>query len=76
MTMAEVLEAVAGLGKRFDRHAARLKALERETGMVDSDDPDPDDDDEEPRRKLRKPWRTTTIRTRIEAGPPGRLGSP
>ena len=46
MTMAEVLEAVAGLGKRFDRHAARLKALERETGMVDSDDPDPDDDDE------------------------------
>ena len=31
MTMAEVLEAVRGLGERFDRHAARLKALERET---------------------------------------------
>ena len=42
MTMAEVLEAVRGLGERFDRHGARLKALERETGMED----DPDDDNE------------------------------
>ena len=30
MTMAEVLESIQGLGIRFDRHAARLKALEEE----------------------------------------------
>ena len=46
MTMSEVLEGIRGLGERFDRHAKRLAALERETGMVDSDDPDPDDDNE------------------------------
>ena len=44
MTMAEVLEGIRGLGERFDRHAKRLQALERETGM--EPDPDPDDDDE------------------------------
>ena len=43
MTMAEVLEGIRGLGERFDRHAKRLQALERETGM----EPDPDDDDDE-----------------------------
>ena len=32
MTMAEVLESIRGLGERFDRHAKRLQALERETG--------------------------------------------
>ena len=47
MTMAEVLEAVRGLGERFDRHAKRLAALERETGM-DSDD---DDDSDEAKKK-------------------------
>ena len=76
MTMAEVLEAVAGLGERFDRHAKRLAALERETGINDSDDPTTTTT--RPRRKLRKPWPTTTIRTRIrtriEAGPPGHPG--
>ena len=43
MTMAEVLEGIRGLGERFDTHAKRLAALERETGMAD---PDPDEDDE------------------------------
>ena len=47
MTMAEVLEAVRGLGERFDRHAKRLQALERETGM----EPDPDDYDDEAKKK-------------------------
>ena len=45
MTMAEGLEGIRGLGKRFDEHTKRLAALERETGM-DSDPDDPDDDDE------------------------------
>ena len=40
MTMAEVLDGINALGRRFDRHAKRLQALERETGM------EPDDDDE------------------------------
>ena len=30
MTMAEVLEAIQGMGQRFDRQDLRLKALERE----------------------------------------------
>ena len=47
MTMAEVLEAVRGLGERFDRHAKRLAALERETGM----EPDPDDEDDDEAKK-------------------------
>ena len=47
MTMAEVLEGIRGLGERFDRHAKRLAALERETGM----DPDPDDDDDDDEAK-------------------------
>ena len=38
MTMQQVLEGIKGLGERFDQHAARLKALERETGMADDDD--------------------------------------
>ena len=42
MTMAEVLDGIRGLGELFDRHAKRLAALERETGM----DSDPDEDDE------------------------------
>ena len=49
MTMAEVLEGIRGLGERFDRHAKRLQALERETGM--EPDPDDDDDDEEKAKK-------------------------
>ena len=40
MTMQDVLSAVQGMGERFDRHAKRLQALERETGM----EPDPDDE--------------------------------
>jgi branched-subunit amino acid aminotransferase/4-amino-4-deoxychorismate lyase len=47
MTMAEVLDGIRGLAERFDRHAKRLQALERETGM----EPDPDDDDEEEKAK-------------------------
>ena len=47
MTMAEVLDGIRGLGELFDRHAKRLAALERETGM----EPDPDDDDEEEKAK-------------------------
>ena len=47
MTMAEVLDGIRGLGELFDRHAKRLAALERETGM----EPDPDDDDEEKAKK-------------------------
>ena len=47
MTMAEVLESIRGLGERFDRHAKRLQALERETGM----EPDPDDDDSDEAKK-------------------------
>ena len=46
MTMAEVLEAIQGMGQRFGRQDLRLKALERETGM-DSDD----DDDDEAKKK-------------------------
>ena len=46
MTMAEVLESIQGLGIRFDRHAARLKALEEEKGM----DSDPDDEDDEAKK--------------------------
>ena len=49
MTMAEVLEGIRGLGKRFDEHTKRLAALERETGM--DSDPDPDDDDDEKAKK-------------------------
>ena len=49
MTMAEVLDGIRGLGERFDRHAKRLQALERETGM--EPDPDDDDDDEEKAKK-------------------------
>ena len=51
MTMQELLEGIRGLGERFDRHAKRLQALERETGMVD--DPD-DDDDDEAKKKAEK----------------------
>ena len=47
MTMAEVLDGIRGLGELFDRHAKRLQALERETGM----EPDPDDDDDEKAKK-------------------------
>ena len=47
MTMAEVLDGIRGLGERFDRHAKRLQALERETGM----EPDPDDDDDDEAKK-------------------------
>ena len=43
MTMAQVLEAIRGLGERFDTQDERLEALERETGISDDD---PDDDDE------------------------------
>ena len=43
MTMQQVLDGIHGLDERFREHAARLKALERETGMVDSDDPDDDE---------------------------------
>ena len=46
MTMQQVLDGIHGLDERFREHTARLKALERETGIDDSDDPDPDDDDE------------------------------
>ena len=46
MTMQQVLEGIKGLGERFDTHAKRLAALERETGM-DSDD----DDDDEAKKK-------------------------
>ena len=75
MTMSEVLEGIRGLGERFDRHAKRLAALERETGMVDSDDPDPDDDNEkEPKDPTILIPRWTTTTTRIEAGPPGTPG--
>ena len=48
MTMSEVLEGIRGLGERFDTHAKRLAALERETGMADPDD---DDDDRNYRSK-------------------------
>ena len=37
---------IRGLGERFDRHAKRLQALERETGM----EPDPDDDSDEAKK--------------------------
>ena len=47
MTMAEVLEAIQGIGQRFAKQDLRLKALERETGM-DSDD---DDDSDEAKKK-------------------------
>ena len=47
MTMTEVLEGIRGLGERFDLHAKRLLALERETGMVD----DEDEDDDEAKKK-------------------------
>ena len=47
MTMAEVLDGIRGLGELFDRHAKRLQALERETGM----EPGPDDDDDEEKAK-------------------------
>ena len=50
MTMAEVLDGIRGLGERFDRHAKRLQALERETGM----EPDPDDDDDNDEEKAKK----------------------
>ena len=46
MTMAEVLDGIRGLGELFDRHAKRLQALERETGM----EPDPDDDEEKAKK--------------------------
>ena len=46
MTMQQVLEGIKGLGERFDRHSARLAALERETGMADEDD-----DDDEAKKK-------------------------
>ena len=45
MTMQQVLDGIHGLDERFREHTARLKALERETGIDDSDDPDPDDDE-------------------------------
>ena len=47
MTMQDVLSAVQGMGERFDRHAKRLQALERETGM----EPDPDDEDDDEAKK-------------------------
>ena len=50
MTMAEVLDGIRGLAERFDRHAKRLQALERETGM----EPDPDEDDDNDEEKAKK----------------------
>ena len=69
MTMQQVLEGIKGLGERFDRHSARLAALERETGMADEDDDDdeakkkaeeamaddPDDEDKDRGRSTRTP---------------------
>ena len=46
MTMQDVLDGIGALDARFNRQDKRLAALERETGINDSDDPDPDDDDE------------------------------
>ena len=74
MTMQQVLDGIHGLDERFREHAARLKALERETGMVDSDDPDDDEakkkaeeamaDDDDPDkdrgRSTRTPGQTMT----------------
>ena len=76
MTMAEVLEAVRGLGERFDRHAKRLRALEAEAGMEDDPDDDnekepkdpndpdtkmdPDDEDKDRGRSTRTPGQTMT----------------
>ena len=73
MTMQQVLEGIKGLGERFDRHAARLKALERETGMEDDPDDedekepndpdtkmDPDDEDKDRGRSTRTPGQTMT----------------
>ena len=65
MTMAEVLEAIQGIGQRFDRQDLRLKALERETGMDSDDDEakkkaeeamaDDDDPDKDRGRSTRTP---------------------
>ena len=46
MTMQDVLDGIGALDARFNRQDKRLAALERETGINDSDDPDDDDDDE------------------------------
>ena len=74
MTMQQVLEGIKGLGERFDRHSARLAALERETGIDDEDDDDdeakkkaeeamaddPDDEDKDRGRSTRTPGQTMT----------------
>ena len=76
MTMQQVLEAVRGLGERFDRHAKRLRALEAEAGMEDDPDDDnekepkdpndpdtkmdPDDEDKDRGRSTRTPGQTMT----------------
>ena len=74
MTMAEVLEAIRGIGQRFDRQDLRLKALERETGM-DSDDDDSDEakkaeeamaDDDDPDKDRGRSTRTPPTMTRAE----------
>ena len=88
MTMQQVLEGIKGLGERFDRHSARLAALERETGMADEDDDDdeakkkaeeamadddPDKDPDKDRgRSTRTPGQTMTM-TRA-ANPQGSQG--
>ena len=46
MTMQDVLDGIGVLDARFNRQDKRLQALERETGIDDSDYPDDDDDDE------------------------------
>ena len=74
MTMQQVLEAVRGLGERFDRHAKRLRALEAEAGMED----DPDDDNEKEPKDPNDPdtKMDPTTKIRIGAGPPGHQGRP
>ena len=69
MTMIDVLKAIDGLAERFNRHAARLTALEAEAGIEDDDDDsdeakkaaadamkdDPDDPDKDRGRSTRTP---------------------
>ena len=76
MTMAEVLEAIQGMGQRFDRQDLRLKALERETGMDSDDDDDEakkqaeeamaDDDDPDKDKDRGRSTRTPATMTRAE----------
>ena len=75
MTMQQVLDGIHGLDERFREHAARLKALERETGMVDSDDPDPDDDDEA-KKKAEEAMADDDDPDKTGAGPPRRRDRP